>query len=365
MRMAFLFLEKYPNYDLDMQLFDNLGLDEIGQLDTYIRTGIWGINFLDIRDVDELKNTIFRTLYQNDRRWIVNNLLPLDKMLSELVYIVLFESISVELAKKLHNQLTKKTDNYIGLTEVITSGYYPIIFSMLPYRYKIDKKKILALYSSLDNDEFIADEIIDWAKEKFNQISILMDKYDVGGRFAVFNEFDGTLKKDFEISSAIEIITNEWQIITEQTIYKLLDIIPDAVEELISISHNINKYSLSVAECASVAVNVRRIYEKLGNYLNSNSSDGYRTKIEKFINDKFKDTKPYQDYLQSELREVSTRMDKLIALTNKGIHEDWMVNAIKTIILRSIVTLKEIILPVKVVKPTVLFDESIFDISEE
>ena len=55
----------------------------------------------------------------------------------------------------------------------------------------------------------------------------------------------------------------------------------------------------------------------------------------------------------------------LVRLTNKGVHEEWMKEAIRIVALRAILTLKELLNPIKVTRPRVQFEDGLFDFLDE
>lgn len=363
MRIAFIFIEKYPNYDLDLQIFAALSPDERAQLDTYVRTGLWGAMDTGAKTVEQLKAAIVQMLHQGNRKKMIDSPDLLQKLTHEQIYLVQFDSMHPRLAELIHERLIrKKTQEYIGFTEVVPDGFHVPFFSMLAYRYKVRKGKIAVTYSELQGDEFVADDIKQWVKDNYQLLDLFIERYDIGSRFTIMDQYDSLPPNDLRIQKAIRDTRDEWSVIVEQIIHTLLDTVPDAVNELISAVEVIGKGPLTVAECANVAVNIRRVYEKLGAYLAPDRpKDKYREQLKRHVKQRFSASKPYQEYVEAEIDEIANRIDKMINLTNKGVHEDWMAQAISIIALRSILTIRELLSPVKVISPNVYFESGLFE----
>ena len=54
-------------------------------------------------------------------------------------------------------------------------------------------------------------------------------------------------------------------------------------------------------------------------------------------------SKPYCDYVEAELDEISTRINKLYNLSNKGIHEDWFRKAFSILMLRLVLLINDLL----------------------
>ena len=304
--------------------------------------------------------------HQGNRRKIRDLEILMSRMINEHVYIVQFDSMHPDLADKIHERMLSTVDDYMGYSEVMPEGLHIAFFSALPYRYKLRKSKIIALYSEIHEDEFVANDIIDWFKTKQPILEHYLQKMDISWRFSLLDENDSSPPNDNRIHRTILSLRYEWDSVIEPTIYMLLDTVPDAVRELTSAIETLRKQPLSEADCASVSVNLRRVFEKLGAYLDpTHPKASYRDQLKNYIADHFKSAKQYKEYAESEIEEVANRIDYMIRLTNKGVHEDWMAQAITIVALRAVLTIRELLMPAKVISPTVHYSTGLFAPDED
>jgi hypothetical protein len=50
MKVAYLFIEKYPNYDLTFKTLDCIDSDDLVDLETYVSVGLMSMNWLNSYD---------------------------------------------------------------------------------------------------------------------------------------------------------------------------------------------------------------------------------------------------------------------------------------------------------------------------
>jgi len=62
MRIGFIFIEKYPNFDLDGQLLSIMSTEERYPLDTYVRTGLWGATQTGAKTIADLKLAVLNNV---------------------------------------------------------------------------------------------------------------------------------------------------------------------------------------------------------------------------------------------------------------------------------------------------------------
>lgn len=124
MKVAYLFIEKYPNYDLTFQTFDCIDSHNLIDLETYVSTGLLSLNWLKNDEPLHKQKFDAVTLIATMKgigHMAKNNAVEL--ILSEPVYVVMFDSIRRDLAYKINGDL-KKHPNYLGFTQVIPD--YPL-----------------------------------------------------------------------------------------------------------------------------------------------------------------------------------------------------------------------------------------------
>lgn len=175
------------------------------------------------------------------------------------------------------------------------------------------------------------------------------------------------------MQKTIYTLNSSWETFAEKFIYKVWDIAPEALDELLSSISILSKTELSPAECAKVAVGFRRCIEKITEQITPSLSTQeksemkakrkgeYKFRLEIYIKTKLAKSEPYQDYLLAELEEISTRVEKLYNLGNKGIHENWVREVFEIVGLRLVLLMYELLYPLKVVKPITVYEKGIFE----
>ncbi len=132
MKIAFLFIEQNPNYDLAFKVFSKFKTEEIRGLDTYIRCGMWGLDSRLLNDdkgmlseIDKLRILASNIQFSSDGNLSrLSRLTAFDSLVSDQIYTVQFDSIRRPLALALHDRL-KKLKYYLGFIEVLPS--YPTL----------------------------------------------------------------------------------------------------------------------------------------------------------------------------------------------------------------------------------------------
>jgi hypothetical protein len=366
MRTAFLFVEKSPNYDLDFQILRSIAAEDMSALEGYIRVGLWNLNEMQTRNKETRQNIIRNTLMTGDGNLLrISHQNCFDLLLKEQIYVFQFDSISRRLALAIDEKL-KLLDEYLCFTQILSQNtIHQAIFNFLIPRYKLDKSKINVLFSSSqDDDECAADEIIDWVREKHSWLAVNLAKQDMGDRFSIWdvtaNEMD-----ELYVARIADFLEDEWRIHAERTLHVLQEIAPDALVELKLAIDKLSLSKLSSADCAQIGVSLRRCLEKVTDVISpsqsNNDREEYKKRLLKYI-EKLIQTKDYNEYLQSDTTELWTRIDKLWIICNKAVHEDWSPQVFSLVTIRVILLLRELLLPLKNVKPPVYYDPGSFNL---
>ncbi len=378
MRVAFLFRETFPNYDIDLQLFSFLTPAQLSDLETYVRCGLWGLTSplwlsraeITLDDLEKRAAGVFITGRGNVWSLQVDSMTDLIK---ENVYTVLLDSIDRDTVYHLHNRLSK-TDRYLGFTQVISHLHklHGQTFTFLIPRYRVEGGTIYVLFSSSEEgSEAVADEIIEWYADNFrgltvNSIHGKVEKVDISLKFTVLDEMTDP-ENELAMFRALYVFEDLWEVSAEHILYKLRDVSPTACEEIVTGILSIDQ-SMSPPVCAQISVNFRRAMEMLADSITPPLTEKerrearlqrkgeYKYRLSKYIKENLSGAKHYQAYLDSELEELSTRMEKLYNLGNKGVHEDWICPAIRMIALRLVLLIGDLLYPVSFKQRRVLID---------
>jgi hypothetical protein len=360
MRVAYLFTEKYPNYDLDFQLLKRIYPDELHTLDTYIRTGLWdffghyqggGRIHPEIIQKD-LASLFFSQDGNLSRQHAEQRLLV--AVQSNQIYTIQLYSVGRHLALSLHERLMDM-EEYLGFTQVLPQvAMHRQVFDNCIPRYRVERGKIFVLFSEVpSDDEWLADEIIGWLKEHYRTLNDMhivsaMSKRDIGAKFTILDSSEmGGAESD--IQRAVQILRDEWELHAEQTIYRLQDAAPDALGEFTIAVEVLSKPNLSPADCAQIAVSLRRTIEKITEIYcpaEDHTPGWVKRRWEEFVDKQFADSKPYGDYFKSEILGLEDTIGRLITankMGHKGVHEDWGPRVFRSIVLRMIPLLSDLL----------------------
>ena len=372
MRIAYLFAESYPNFDIDFKVLSTLKPNEFRGLDTLVRTGVWRLVSSQDKHVAIDKDMVCKRLMQlfwtgeGNITSIFDNRLVESLNSGKLIYTVQIISIERKLAQALHKRLDKYSD-YLGYVQVLASyRLHHQVFSTCPYRYRIENSKVFVLYSSLNEDESFADEITTHWRESHNQLKYStlissLDKRDTKERYTMLDENDGVVS-DIAIHKGIKTLADAWEAHIEQTLYRLQDFAPLAVEEMLAAINSLGELDHSPANAARIAIHLRRVLEVITRqYFPEGSEEPgwvqgrWRRYLEDIdsqnLNEKGK-KKPAHERTQTyeriigheavDLENATARLSSLYEMTHKGIHEDWDPFILRSVALRMIMLLHDL-----------------------
>lgn len=362
MKVAFLFEETYPNYDLAIRVIQAIPVEEREAMDSLISTGLWGINesaaSLGLRNVEHIEALIAQIVHNQEGSLtrVVS-----DESIAEMargnIFAVIFDSIDRSLTVRLHD-LLKKVEPYRGLVQVLPHlPRHRQVFGGCPPSLRLEAKTLF-VWSPEDPGQFddeeepgVPDEIVQWVKEEYPLLGLSVQKKAVGFKGTIF---DRDSDETFVIQQGVQELVEEWTGIAEHVIYKLSDFAPDVVHELNSALKRLNRPKLSAAECGQVAVSLRRSLELLAQLLNSGSPekmaetrtmpgmqpDRYMDLIRRYLAKHFSENQQVRE-------DITFQMQDLNRLLNKGVHEHWTTSLIRPLAIRTILLMNSLLFPVK------------------
>ena len=219
MRVAFLFIEQCPNYDLVFQILSRLTVVEFRRVNTYVRAGLW-----NTYNRGKVVSNIFTTQQENiwdtsTARYDAMNLLS-----TEMIYSVIFESLDKNSTLELHKRM-ENYQYYLGFTQILPIISHLHVFALLNPLLKIENGNVYVLYSELggDESESLADEIVEWVNQEYNNLTLIhltsnLKKKDVGSRFSIFDVNENSVT-DRQVQDTINFIGDEWNLQSEQVFF--------------------------------------------------------------------------------------------------------------------------------------------------
>lgn len=367
MKVAFLFEEKCPNYQHTFQLVDALTPAERDSLDCSISKGVWGLNDprcgLGADRMDDREGVVARLFFNRAGSMTAFRGPESIQFLARAnVFVVLVSSIRPAVARGIHERLLARDARYHGFIQALPHAPgHGELFSWLERSVVIAEGKVLVVHHG-ENDEFLADEMLGWVRDKHNWLITVTSKHDAEFEHSVFDANSGRERAlDFAISS----LNEEWAACSEPTLARLHAVAPEACRELLAAIESLGDVELDAATCRKVSINLRRCMELLADVLApqdpTKKDEGFQCRLKRHIKTRLKPNKNYAAYLDADLTELAKRMETLWKLLHKGVHEDWMHTALPPLLLRMMLLIRELLLPVKPVASRVVLEDDLFN----
>jgi predicted nucleic acid-binding protein len=273
--------------------------------------------------------------------------------------------------RALDNRLKDHAD-YLGFTQVLPRvESHQYIFGHCSPRYQVEAGEIFVLYSEFSDDEWLADEIIEWWKEESQSsdaiyLTTILSKRNVGYRYTSFDD-QADPKKELAIQVAIQQLADEWEVQSERTLYALQDRVPDALEEFLAATEVLSKPELSPSDSAQIAVNLRRTLEHLTRFAcpdDGKEGPGWvRRRWGKYSEHNAEKLGKYGDLLVCEAvgaHRAISKLEAMYQMGNKGVHENWDPQIFRGIVLR-LLLLMDAVVSLKLDQRVVRLDRTVFN----
>jgi hypothetical protein len=269
------------------------------------------------------------------------------RLASGQVFVVEFNSIWKDLVLRIHDRL-KRIEAYLGFVEVLPDvEVHRIVFDGYEPTLKIEKGKVFVLFGvEGDESESIAEEMIQWARQKHGWLSLCMVKQETSLKNTII---DAAALDPLQLHEGIVTLGEQWDACCEHVIHKMADVAPEACHELLAAIKIVARVSLDHADARQVTTNLRRCMEKLSDALSPPEFEEGTPKdrMDRYIRKRMRLVKEYEKLLDAELKEFETRMRKLWKMFDKGVHEDWVQGALRPLVLRLILLLNDLLVPFK------------------
>lgn len=357
MRIAYLFAENSINYDIDFQVLSTLSPDELNSLDTVVRTGVWGLLVgQGGKDFDQIiQDRLVPLLYGGDGPITKTNDRLIESIASDkLIYTVQFVSLGRQLALALHKRLSKH-DNYLGYVQVLADlPLHRQVFNGCGPRYRIARGKVGVLYSSKE-EKWSADEIITHWQENYSDLKYSIRISTLEGqktsfRYTALDMNDGS-SSDVAIQRAIRTLGDMWDEHTEKSLWRLQDVAPRALAELFAALNILKEPDLSSENVAQIATSFRRTLEEITRQFcppaNGEKPGWVKKQWKLYAEQNREKLGAYADVIESEAVGIDNsvgRLGTLYGMGNKGVHENWDVEIFRSVALRLILLVHDLMM---------------------
>lgn len=270
-----------------------------------------------------------------------------ESCLDKNIFVVCLESVDLQMAEYLNGRL-EKLPYYFGALEVDDASpvHWNLYSGSLIAKYRVINKKVSIFW-----DGFNEDSQDQFAGERLTGLGFKEAAYEsLNGKFSIFDKYH-----DFEHARRVA----EWKrkcgsllaFISDDVVSRLSDAAPELSEKLWA-ALNTFEAAETGEQLAQVAVSCRRIIEFVADSLFAPSTEthkgfslgkkDFRNRLLAFA-DKERASETNIDLICASTAALAEQLEKLSALTNKGIHGEVFRSESRRCLLRTILLLDDII----------------------
>lgn len=373
MRIAYLFAESSPNLDIDFRVFNAFSPAEFNQTSSMVRAGAWGLYLgQGGKTLDEIiAERLMPVFYSGDGQLAKPKLERLVEAVhsDNVVYTLQFMTLRRPMALALHERLSTDTD-YLGCIQVrADKNLHHQVFGVCGPRYEVDGGKLYILYSSDMDDEWFADDILNhfrtaYSEMKFIHLTAALEKRDIGMRHSSLDAHD-PVSTDIPFQKSLSLLSDVWDEHAEMTLYRLQDSFPTVQQELFAALQVLDQPQISPESAAQLAVSMRRVLEEITRHFcgpGERKPGWVKRHWKQYAQDNKQRLGFYADVITSEAIGIDHsvgRLGMMLSATNKGVHEDWDVSIARSLMLRLVLLIHDVMMVVPK-RRTTLLDQDYF-----
>lgn len=268
--------------------------------------------------------------------------------LNDEIFIICFETIEMQLADDLDDELWEKSKAYLGAMEVDDASYvhWFVYSNSIGARYRINNETASIFWdgtSEESKDESTSERLIQLG---FKDVSF----ESLNGKYTIFDEYH-----DFKHARSVA----EWKrhcgnmlaFIADEVAHKLGDTAPDLGDKLWAALKTFNEAETN-EEFSQVTASCRRIVEHISDELfppieeevegHKLGKSQYRNRLLAFV-DKTRKSNTNIDLICVSKENLIGQIEKLSKLANKGTHSEVYRVETRRCLLRTIMLLDDII----------------------
>ena len=272
----------------------------------------------------------------------------LTQALQEEIFIFCFETIEMQLADHLDDELRENCEAYLGAMEVDDASFvhWYIYSNSIGARYRINDRKVSVFWDGFNEESKDESQIERLGKIGFKQVVF----ESLNGKYTIFDEYH-----DYDHARRVA----EWKkncgnllaFIVDGIAHKLGDAAPDLGNKLWATFKTFNEAETN-EEFAQVTASCRRIVEYVSDELFPPIKEdvgGYKLGTREYRNrllafaDKARRSDTNIDLVWISTKTLSEQMEKLSKLANKGVHSEVYRAETRRCLLRTIMLLDDII----------------------
>jgi hypothetical protein len=291
-----------------------------------------------------------------------------DKLMQALkdeIFIICFETIEMQLADDLDDELRKESEAYIGAMEVDDASHlhWFVYSNLIGARYRINNKTASIFWDGISEESKDESTV-----KRLTQLGFKKVRFEsLNGKYTIFDEYH-----NFDHASRVakwkKHCGNLLAFIADEVAHKLGDTAPDLGNKLWAALKTFNEAETN-EEFAQVAVSCRRIVEYISDELFpplEEEVEGrklgkiqYRNRLLAFV-DETRKSNTNIDLIWVSTKTLSEQMEKLSDLASKGVHSEVYRVETRRCLLRTIM-LSDDLVSLKVgafeIKPKLNFDD--------
>lgn len=299
-------------------------------------------------NVDKYHKVIELWLHPENTVWSQMIYDRLGSALNNIIFTICFETIDLQLATDLSDELHNTSEVYLGALEVDEASpvHWHLYSNFISPRYRIINRTATVFWDGFSEDSRDPGLLERLHKFGFRQVEF----ESLNGRYTIFDEYH-----DFEHARRVA----EWKrqcgsllaFIADDVAHRLGDAAPDLGDKLWSMLKTFNEAETN-EQLAQVTASCRRVIEYISDQLFppiEGETGGYKLGAQHYRNrllafaDKSRQSDTNVDLIWVSTKTLSEQIEKLLGLANKGVHAEIYRAETRRCLLRTILLLDDII----------------------
>ena len=244
---------------------------------------------------------------------------------SHNIFVISVEGIGRQLRDYLDDRLTMN-NTYLGAIQINPTNplhWMLYIHHLLP-GFRVVGDELRLFYMMGDVGETDTESLRRWKKLGFSNVSW----EDLGARYTVLDEYT-SIEHATRIADLNDLLTDQFTLLVDEILLRLGDLNPKLQNSLLSALRALAQ-AATTEDLALVSISCRRFLEGTANVLfppqaqprkgRDVGPEQYRNRLWAYVDDNL--TGREGELLEAQLTDLGSRIDKLDALANKGLHSE-------------------------------------------
>lgn len=244
---------------------------------------------------------------------------------SHNVFVIAVEGLGRSLRDYLHQRFLSD-DTYLGAIQINPANplHWTLYIQYLPPRFRYLDQELRLFYVMGEVDNTDEETVRHWRAFGFSRVSW----EDLGARYTVFDEYT-SYEHAKRVAELNDVLIDQFMLLVDEVLLRLGDLNPNLQNSLYSALKVLGQAE-TTEDLAHVSLSCRRFLGGLANALfppqdqprkgRMVGREQYRNRLWAYIDDKVDGREA--ELLEAQLSDLGSRVDKVDALANKGLHAD-------------------------------------------